>query len=92
MKHKTYWVQSFWFSACQGLRVTTGEYSFCFRLSPFDCTATASKEEPGVGVRTYNTSTPYLFPETRVGYWVQQGLFPEIPAEICVGVYRVTYS
>ena len=51
--------------------MTTGENSFCFRLSPCDCTAskeelglvspcdcTASKEELGVGLRMYDATTP----------------------------------
>ena len=58
MKHKTYWVQSFWFSACEGSRVTTGEYSFCFRLSPCDCTA--SKEEPGGGTGNVQYLNPLI--------------------------------
>ena len=34
-----------------------------------------------------------LFPETRVGYWVQQGLFPEMPAYGCVqGEVQLVFS
>ena len=49
--------------------MTTGEYNFCFRLSPFDCTA--SKEEPELGLE-HIVLQQGCVSETKVGCMVEQ--------------------